>query len=265
MALAGPLSSFVLASLLGALWYFFRGGFPTELIALTQYGAGINLILGVFNLLPAFPMDGGRVFRAVLWRLKGSLIKATRAASMVGVGLSYLMMFGGFLIMIFGGFFNGLWIVFIGWFIKSGAESGLSQTIISQVLSKTSVREIMSKDVVTVDYDLPLERLVKDYFLIQRFGAYPAMKGGGVVGIVTIGDVKRVPRSGWKKTTVKDVMKPIDDLTVEPETAASDVMYKMSRQGVGRILVMENDQLRGIVSRSDLTHIIKARTSLEEI
>ncbi len=266
MAVAGPISSFVIAAILGWLWYVSRiVDLTTELTAIAQYGATINIILGVFNLLPAFPLDGGRIFRSILWKQKGSLIKATRTASKVGVWLSYVMMFGGFVMMFFGGFFNGLWIIFIGWFIKSGAETGLSQTIISQVLAGTTVEEIMSKDVVTVDSHISLEKLVRDYFLSRRFAGYPVLREGAVAGLVTMDRVKDVPKTRWKELTVEDVMKPLVELvTVEPETAASDAMFKMSTREVGRILVMEGDELKGIVSRRDLTHLIKARVEFEE-
>jgi CBS domain-containing protein len=236
----------------------------TELKAIVQYGTMINLILGGFNLLPAFPLDGGRILRSLLWKKTKSLIKATRTASKVGVVLSYLLMFGGFIMLFLGGFFNGLWIIFIGWFIKSGAEAGLSQTIISQMLADTTVGEIMSKDVVTVDANLSLEELVKDYFLSKKYAGYPVLRYGVVVGLVTMDDVKDVPRLRWSELTVEDVMKPLRELvTVESETPASDAMYKMSMKEGGRILVMEDNELKGIVSRRDLTHLIKARSEFE--
>lgn len=240
MALAGPLSSFGIAALLEGLWYVsVATQLAVEIVAILQYGAFINLILGGFNLLPAFPLDGGRVLRALLWRREANLVRATRTATRVGVLLSYVMMFGGFVMIMFGGFFNGLWIIFIGWFIKSGAESGLSQVIIGEALSGTTVEEIMSKNVVTVDYYLPLEELVNNYFLSQKFAGYPVLRDGSLVGLVTLGGVKDVPRNLWRETTVGSVMKPLNLLAVvQPETSASDAMYKMSKSDVGRILVI---------------------------
>lgn len=267
MASVGPLSSFAIAAGLGGLWYVFKTmDLATELIAITQYGATINAVLGGFNLLPAFPLDGGRILRSLAWKQKRSLIKATKLATRVGVALSYAMMFGGFIMIFFGGLFNGLWIIFIGWFIKSGAEAGLSQTIISEVLSDTDVSEIMSTNVVTVESKLSLDDLVKDYFLSKKFAAYPVLEGGKVVGMVTMDRVKDVPRSRWAEGTVRDVMKPVGELvTVEPGSPVSDAMYKMSRRGEGRILVMEDDQLRGIVSGRDISHVIKARVEFEDV
>ncbi|MEM2902166.1 MAG: site-2 protease family protein [Candidatus Bathyarchaeia archaeon] len=265
MALVGPLSSFAIAALFGGLWYIFKTvSLSVELLAIAQYGAVINLILGGFNLLPAFPMDGGRIFRSIAWKYMRSMIKATQLATKLSVGFAYAMMFGGFLMIIFRGLFNGLWIIFIGWFIKSGAEAGLSQTIITQALSGTTVSEIMSSDVVTVDFDTPLHRLVTEYFLTRKFAGYPVRKDGAVVGMVTMDQVKRIPRPLWEKTAVRDVMKPLGELViVEPETPASDAFYKMSRKDEGRILVMKNGELNGIVSRKDFTHLIKTKIDLE--
>ncbi|MGQ9543911.1 MAG: site-2 protease family protein [Candidatus Bathyarchaeia archaeon] len=265
-AVAGPLSSFAIATLLGALWYLFiTSSLQLELVAVAQYGASINVILGAFNLLPAFPLDGGRILRSILWRLSGNVIGATKSAAKVGVGISYLMMFGGFLVAVFGSFFSGLWIIFIGLFIRSGAESGLSQTIISQALAGTPVGEIMTREVTTVDSNLTIEELVNEYFLRKRFAGYPVLKEFRVVGMITMEDVKDVPRAQWSKVTVGDVMRPISEVfTVEPETSAADAMYKMSRMGVGRVLVMKGDNLMGIVSRRDLTHLIHVKTEFTQ-
>ena len=166
---------------------------------------------------------------------------------------------------IFGGLFNGLWIIFIGWFIKSGAEAGLSQTTISQALAGTTVGEIMSKDVVTVDHDLSLEELVRDYFLIRKFAGYPVLRDGVAVGLITMDRVKDVPRELWKNTIVGKVMKPLMELAiVEPDTPASDAMYKMSRCETGRVLVIDRTGLRGMVSNRDFAHLIKIKTEFEK-
>ncbi|MEM2841407.1 MAG: site-2 protease family protein [Candidatus Bathyarchaeia archaeon] len=263
-AAAGPVSSFAIATILAILWYYsITAGHPPELTAILQYGASINGALGAFNLLPAFPLDGGRILRSTLWRLSGNMVKATRSAAKVGITISYLMMFGGFTIAILGGFFSGLWIIFIGLFIRSGAESGLSQTVISQALAGTTVNEIMTRDVTTVDSNLTIEELVNEYFLRKKHAGYPVLKDGMVVGLVTMEDVKDIPKNQWSKVTVGEVMKPLSRVaTIEPEASAADAMYKMSRTGVGRILVMRDSNLLGIVSRRDLTHLIYVKTEL---
>jgi CBS domain-containing protein len=195
--------------------------------------------------------------------LSGNMVKATRSAAKVSIGISYLMMFGGFVIAILGGFFSGLWVIFIGLFIRSGAESGLSQTVISQALAGTTVNEIMTREVATVDSNLPIEELVNEYFLRKKYAAYPVVKDGTVVGLITMEDVKDIPKNRWGEVTVGEIMKPLSRVaTVEPEASAADVMYKMSRMGVGRVLVMKDSRLLGIVSRRDLTHLIYVKTEL---
>jgi CBS domain-containing protein len=191
------------------------------------------------------------------------MVKATRSAAKISIGISYLMMFGGFVIAILGGFFSGLWVIFIGLFIRSGAESGLSQTVISQALAGTTVNEIMTREVATVDSNLPIEELVNEYFLRKKYAAYPVVKDGTVVGLITMEDVKDIPKNRWGEVTVGEIMKPLSRVaTVEPEASAADVMYKMSRMGVGRVLVMKDSRLLGIVSRRDLTHLIYVKTEL---
>jgi Zn-dependent protease/CBS domain-containing protein len=263
-AAAGPISSFAIATILATLWYYsMRASIPPEIAAILQYGASINVALGAFNLLPAFPLDGGRILRSTIWRLSGNMVKATRSAAKISIGISYLMMFGGFVIAILGGFFSGLWVIFIGLFIRSGAESGLSQTVISQALAGTTVNEIMTREVATVDSNLPIEELVNEYFLRKKYAAYPVVKDGTVVGLITMEDVKDIPKNRWGEVTVGEIMKPLSRVaTVEPEASAADVMYKMSRMGVGRVLVMKDSRLLGIVSRRDLTHLIYVKTEL---
>jgi len=266
MALAGPLSSIAIGVLFGLMWFTFKNeNFSTELLAITQYGALINIILGIFNLLPAYPMDGGRLLRSVLWKWKGNLINATKIASRTGVILSYLMIFSGVAIIVLGGSLGGLWIILIGWFIRNSAEAGLSQTIISKMLAETSVNEIMSKDIVTVDAEKSLEELVKDYFLVHKFGSYPVTKEDKITGFVNIDQVKEVSKSKWTDTNVDDIMRPLDSLTIiTPDTPASDVMFKISQKDEGRFLVMDNDQIKGIISRKDLTSLIKTKLDLEQ-
>ncbi len=264
MAAVGPASSFLIAIVLGTLWYSFESwNAPIGPTAIMRYGATINAALGGFNLLPAFPLDGGRVFRAIVWKRSKDLLKATASATRVGVGLAYLMMFGGFAIILFGDIFSGIWIIMIGWFLKSGAESSMSHTIIGEALSKIRVGEMMSKNVVTVDPDSTIDELVKNNFLVHRYAAYPVQREGEILGMVTMEALKKVPKERWSQARVKEIMIPTERLVmVRSETPASDVMYKMARYGVGRVLIVEEGKLLGIISHSDLMYIIKVRAEI---
>ena len=185
--------SFLIAAVLAAFWYlgeFVRA--PVPVIATLGYGALINGILGAFNLVPAFPLDGGRVFRGSIWKRSKNLIAATRTATRVSEAFSLLMMLGGFVFIIFGDFIDGIWIVVLGWFIKSGAETSLRQTLVGEALAGVTVADIMSKDVSTVSPDITVQQLVSDYLLVHRHGGYPVVKDGEVLG-----DVR-----SWSSTTL---------------------------------------------------------------
>jgi Zn-dependent protease/predicted transcriptional regulator len=265
MALAGPLTSFGIALVLWLLQY---GALALRasvvIVAPFEYGAYINVLLGGFNLVPAFPLDGGRILRAGIWRWKKDLIKATRIATRVGVVFAYLMIFGGFVFLIGGVFISGLWFILIGWFLKNGAESSYRQTIISEALTGVSIREIMTRDVHTVDADTSVKDVVETHFTQYKHGGFPVEKDSRLLGLVTLEDVRKIPREKWQETKVGDVMTPCEKLKcASPDELAVDALMKMSKQDVGRLPVQEDGKLVGIVTRSDILHAIRVRTELK--
>jgi Zn-dependent protease/predicted transcriptional regulator len=265
MAAAGPLMSFLIAAVLGAFWYVGESvKAPVPIIATLGYAALINGVLGLFNLLPAFPLDGGRVFRGSIWKHSNNLVAATRTATRVSEGLSLLMMLGGFVAIVFGDFIDGIWIVVLGWFIKSGAETGLRQTLVGEALSGVSVADIMTRDVLTVPPEITVQQLVSDYFLVHRHGGYPVVKDGEVLGVVTLQCVRAVPKEKRDFETVQQGMIPCERaVTVKPSVTALDAMQKMARNKVGRVLVIDESHLVGIVTRGDLVRTIHTRQELE--
>jgi len=228
-----------------------------------EYGALVNLLLGGFNMIPAFPLDGGRVFRATLWHRSKSLLRATQTASNVGVAFAYLFIFGrlGFL---FTGFFvNGIWFVFIGLFLKNGAEASLRQTILTDALSGVIVEDIMTRNVDTIEADTSLTDVVQNYFARYKHGGYPILEGGRLVGILTLQDVRKVQREDWGHVRARDVMTSVSKVeTVSPEETATDALMRLSTRDVGRLPVVREGKLVGIITRSDVTHLIKMRTEL---
>ncbi|MGA2783439.1 MAG: CBS domain-containing protein [Candidatus Bathyarchaeia archaeon] len=264
MAAAGPLISFLIAGALGSGWYLSQlGKAPIAIIAILGYGALINAILGVFNLLPAFPLDGGRVFRGSIWARSGNLVGATRTATRLSEALSLVMMLGGFVLIIAGDFVNGIWTVVLGWFIKSGAETSLRQTLIGETLSGITVRDIMTKNVSTVPPDVTVEQLVSDYFLVQRHGGYPVVRDGKVLGIVTLQSVRAVQKDKRSSTRVDEAMVHGEPMVAVKSTlSALEAMHRMARERVGRLLVVEDDKLVGIVTRGDLMGTIQTRQEL---
>jgi Zn-dependent protease/predicted transcriptional regulator len=264
MAAAGPLMSFLIAGVLGALWYL--GSLlkaPVAVTATLGYGGLINAILGVFNLLPAFPLDGGRVFRGSVWKRSKNLISATRIATRVSEGISLLMMLGGFVAIIIGDFVDGIWIIFLGWFIRSGAETSLRQTLVGETLAGVTVGDIMTRDVLTVPANITVDQLISEYFLVHHHGAYPVVEGREVLGIVTMQCVRSVPKESRTSTTVKDAMNTCEKaVKVKPSVSALDAMHTMARQNVERLIVFDGPQMLGIVTRGDLMRTIRTRQEL---
>ncbi len=264
MAAAGPLMSFLIAGVLAGAWYASKTlSFPLSIVATVGYGALINAILGAFNLIPAFPLDGGRVLRGSLWKHYQDLIRATRMATRISEVISLLMMFGGFATIIFGDFIDGIWIVVLGWFIKSGAETSLSATLVGETLSGVMVNDIMTRNVLTVPPDILVEQLIADYLLVHRHGGYPVVKNGKMMGLVTMQSVRTVPKELRSVKRVEEIMVPIERVvTVNPTLSALDAMQKMGKARIGRLLVVEGDQLLGIVTSGDIMRTAHMRQEL---
>ena len=264
MAAAGPLMSFLIAAILGGAWYLSElAKASVAITAILGYGALINGVLGLFNLLPAFPLDGGRVFRGTLWTRSGNLISATRTATRLSEGFSLLMMLGGFVLIITGDFVDGIWIVVLGWFIRSGAETSLRQTLVGETLSGVTVGDIMTKNVLTVPPNITIEQLASDYFLVHRHDGYPVIRDGRILGVVTLQSVRAIPKDMRGSARVEEAMAHGEPaVTVKATLSALDAMHKMARERVGRLLVVENDQIVGIVTRGDLMRTIQTRQEL---
>jgi Zn-dependent protease/predicted transcriptional regulator len=267
MAAAGPLMSFLIAGVLGGLWYLIHlVSAPVAMTATLGYGALINAVLGVFNLVPAFPLDGGRVFRGSVWKRSKNLIGATRTATRVSEAISLLMMVGGFVSILFGGFVDGVWIILLGWFIRSGAETGLRQTLVDETLSGVTVERIMTRDVLTVPPNITIQQLVSDYFLAYHHEGYPVVKDGQILGIVTLHCVRAIPKERRETETVEQAMVHCEPtVTVKPNSTALDILHKMASGKVERVLVVDGGRLLGIVTRGDLIRTIRTRQELGSI
>jgi len=265
MAAAGPLTSFAIAAIFAGVWYLnltIRGW--VALTATFQYAALINVMLGAFNLVPAFPLDGGRVLRGALWSRSGNLLKATRWASLIGEIFAYAMMLGGFLAIFLGDLINGVWFLFLGWFLRSGAEASKSQTVISEALAGLRVGDVMTHDVITVPPQMTIQQLVSEYFLVRTHGGYPVVQEGRLLGIITLQCVRPLPKDKWNETTVGDVMVSCErTVTIQPDAPAADAMAKIARQRVGRLLVTTNEgRLLGILTNGDLMRAVQIRIDL---
>lgn len=256
IAAVGPLASFALA----ALFYAAASTAPTiglglEFVVVAEYLGVLNLVLAVFNLLPGFPLDGGRLFRATLWRFTGSFRKATRIASGVGRALGWGLIVLGVYSFFFagGGFIGGLWLVFIGWFLGNAARMSYEQVLLQEMLSPLTAGEAMSPNPETVAPDLPIDTLVHDHFLRMPYSAFPVTDDGVVIGIVTLGQVRALSRDDWKEKRVSDIMVPLEEtVLLPPETPMTVVLERMRDAGTRRILVAREWELVGIISSTDI-------------
>jgi len=251
----GPLASALIAALLvGLSGPLVRLGWDPAAVVLRYLGI-LNLALAVFNLLPGFPLDGGRLLRALIWGLTGSVRKGTRVATLAGrlLGIG-LMVLGGFSILQGGGVIGGLWIVFIGWFLMQAAASSYDQVLLMEVLRGVSAGEGMTPDPETVGPALSVDSLVNEHFLRRPYNAFPVTEMGVVQGLVTLSRVKSLPRERWTQTLVRDIMVPRErTLVVDPDTPMLEVLEQMGEQGDQRALVARDGELLGIISARDLT------------
>lgn len=264
MAIAGPLTSIVIGGVLLVINSVLGSGLPDTFEAVIMYSGYVNLGLALFNLIPAYPMDGGRVLRAILWNRNENLIKSTRTATTVSNLISLLFMGSGFFNIFSTGTLDGLWLVFIGLFINGSSKMGLSQTIISEALGEMTVKEIMTTEVKTVDPDVTIQEVIDNWFSVFKHQGYPVTLNDELVGIITLEDVRDVESKERTSVTVRDIMKKKDELVItHPDEKASDALMKIATRDVGRLPVMENGSLVGILTRSDISKTIQMKTELQ--
>lgn len=261
IAIVGPLTSFVLAGIFGIGALVLRGGVGTA----SMYLAFINLVLGAFNLLPGFPLDGGRVFRALAWSRNGNLVKATRLASDAGKGMAFLLMAGGAVAFFLGGLITGIWFLVIGWFLFSQADISYKQVIAQDVLRGISVDSALTHDFHPVRPELNLNEFLSDYVLTYHQRSYPVMSGDRLVGLVSLADLKGCPREEWHEHSVSEVMTPQDRLhVVRPRDDLATAAEEMASADVHQLPVVEDGRLLGFVTRADIIRLIRLRHDLGE-
>jgi Zn-dependent protease/predicted transcriptional regulator len=275
IAVAGPAASFVIAGALAVSWWLASQINPTgqQLLATKQviegillYGAIINAMLGAFNLIPAFPLDGGRILRAGLVAWKKDYDGATRIAARVGIAISYGFMGVGFLIMISGSFISGIWILLIGWFLNSGAQSYLSQHELASVLAGVRLKDIMNTRVIAVRSDVKIDELLKGYFAIYMKSSFPVIDyGGRMLGMVTLKKVQETPEDRRQQLTAGEIMIPLEYLVIMlPNKSAEEALTKMTRLHAGKVFVCDpQGVLLGLVSKTDIMNMASERQEFQ--
>lgn len=258
IAVVGPVTSFAIAAV---LWAINTTGLvqPAWAHAVVSYLVLVNVAVGIFNLVPGFPLDGGRILRAALWKWKGTLGQATYMASRVGVGFAFALMALGFLQILSGSVIGGFWFILIGMFLRGAADASYSQMALREALAHLPVREIMAREVVTVPLEATVAQLA-DAFWSHHVTSFPVVDGGTVRGIASVQQVHAVPAEQRMERRVRELMRPLtDDLIVGPDDSVFDALGKASRNQVGRLAVLKNSRLVGYLSLKDITHVLALR------
>ncbi len=266
MAIAGPLVSVVLAVVFGVLAVVgYHGAWPHPVVIVLGYLAAINGLVLAFNLIPAFPLDGGRVLRSILWGTTGNLRRATYWASLAGQAFAWLLIGWGIVQFFAGNWLGGVWIGLIGMFLNSAAQSGYQQVLIRQALQGEPVRRFMNPNPIAVPPSVDLNSWVEDYVYRYHHRAFPVATDGRLEGIITTQALGRFPRGEWAAHTVGEVMaSDLRAVTITPDTDALEALSKMQRTGTSRLLVAAGDRLLGLVSLKDLLHFLNLKLELEE-
>lgn len=262
IAVAGPLVSLGLALVFELLLRWAR---PQGLAGLADVGfwlRNINLALALFNLIPGFPLDGGRVLRAVLWAATGNLERATRTASHVGQGVAFVFVAFGLWQLLSGSWVNGLWTAFIGWFLYRAAASHLERLTLQELLRGVRVREVMLSDCPRLDPRLRVAALVEQVIGSGR-RCFPVLSEQRLVGLVTLHQIKALVRDRWAQTSVAEVMIPAEALlTSGPEEAVSRALERMVSEDVNQLPVLAADQFVGMVTRESILNYLRTRSEL---
>ncbi|MBI3398818.1 MAG: site-2 protease family protein [Deltaproteobacteria bacterium] len=264
IAVAGPAASIALAGIFWILTQLVKTFYLYPIAAaIFEYLTTINIVLVIFNMIPGFPLDGGRVLRALWWKKTGDIHKATRVASLAGKGFSMLLILFGFMQIFFGNFVGGLWMVFIGMFLQQAAESSYSQLLVKKALEQIKIGDAMTRNVVVVTEDSTLATVVEKYFFGYHFVGFPVASDGRIVGMITLNNVRTIPKELWATTLVRDVLNRITpDIILSPEDNAMDALSRMISLDVGRILIMENGKLVGIITRRDIMKLMEFKVDL---
>ena len=261
MAIAGPLMSFLLG---GAFYGLYRLadslGAALVIVAPLYYMWWMNLLIGCFNLLPGFPLDGGRVLRAVLWKVTGDMRKATRAASMAGRVIGVALACGGAYFVVTGDYFGGFWFLFIGMFIYGLALGSYRQTLFRLAASDTVVSDIMYADIPMVDAHMSLSSLRDNYFAVYRLPAFPVARGGRATGIVTRDNLASVSPAEWDLLDVGRVARPLEPELTVPPNLPLDKIVKRLMGGQPFLLVAEGDRVTGVITREELVRYVEMRS-----
>jgi len=264
MAFAGPLASLVLGGIFLAVWVWLRPVPQFEFVAaICRWLGPINIFLAAFNLIPGFPLDGGRVLRSLLWWRSGNLNSATRIASNLGRVIGYLLIVGGIVIVFRGDLISGLWLAFIGWFLENAAAGSYRQLALQDMLKGHRVSELMTRDCPVMPPEMTVMQLVNEQILTSGRRCFPVVQSARVLGLITMHDIKAVPRAQWGSKTVGEAMTLFDNLkSVGPDEDLVTVLKLLTEQNINQLPVVKDGNVVGMIARDSLLSFISVRGEL---
>jgi Zn-dependent protease len=262
MTVVGPLTS-ILIGVLCYLLLLVLGGGTSLLAAILGYLAVANILLGIFNLVPAFPLDGGRVLRSIIWKLSGSLRTATRVATVTGQVIAYLLIATGFWLLLGGDLLDGIWLGLIGWFLLSGAQTANTQVVLESLFKGVTVGEVMNHSPNTVPANISLQKLVDEFLLPYGWRSAFVVQVEQLAGLITLSDIRHIPHDEWAQTLVGMTMTPLEKLhAVSPQQSLNEVLPLMVNRDVNQVPVVTDGRLVGVVSREDIMRFVEIRRGL---
>jgi Zn-dependent protease/predicted transcriptional regulator len=268
MGIVGPITSFLIGVICLLLSYLLGWNLAAEpngpIAAMFMWLGVINIALAIFNMVPGFPLDGGRVLRAIVWWITGDANRSTRIASVVGQFVAFGFIMTGIWRFFSGAGFGGLWLAFIGWFLLDAARASGAQVEITERLNGVSVGDVMTRQFPVVDGNTNLETFVQENLLPSGHRCFVVLEQGRPAGIVTPHEVKTIERARWPYTTIGDVMRPLESLrTVGPERPVTEALELMGREDVNQVPVIQRGNLAGIISRGHITRFLQTRAELD--
>ncbi|NLJ49503.1 MAG: CBS domain-containing protein [Candidatus Atribacteria bacterium] len=265
MALAGPVTSIVLGLIFYTVYLILKNlGVSMGITGIFGYLGIINWALAGFNLIPAFPLDGGRILRSILWWRKKDLRWATRIASRMGEIFGFVLIFLGVFSIFQGSFVGGIWLFLIGMFLQNASQVSMQRLMISKALEGETVRRFMKPDPITIPDNITLKEVVEDYIYRYHYKMFPVVKNSKLIGCLTTRDIKEIPKENWSTQTAGEVSKSCSiDNTIRPDADATQALSLMNRTGNSRLMVVENDQLIGVITLKDLLQFFSLKMELE--
>jgi len=265
IALSGPAASMALGMLFLTIYsYYYVTDLKTPIAGISGWLAGANIILAVFNLIPGFPLDGGRILRAFLWDRWNDRERATKVVSQIGNSFAlFLIIFGVLQFLVTQSLISGLWLIFVGLFMKQSAAGSYQAVMMQRALDGVQVRQIMTENLITVDWLTSINELVENYIYKHQFANYPVFNRDEFVGMVSLEGVKTISKELWGFKQVRDIMTPVELVPcLKPTDDATEALSRMVSEDIGRMPVVENGHLLGIVSRRDIMNLFKVKSDL---